>query len=67
MTDREALLALTAPEPEYSGNPSGWQQWHDRYNEAIEHAAHVRNGTIPSWGGPGPGRELLTGDGRKLC
>lgn len=41
MTDREAMLALAAPEPDYFDTPGQWQVWHDRYVAALRHARTV--------------------------
>lgn len=45
MTDREALAALAASEPEpfrqtrpTAADNARWQVWHDRYIEAMAHA-----------------------------
>lgn len=45
MTDREAMFALAASEPEpfhqvrpNAADNARWQAWHERYIEAIAHA-----------------------------
>ena len=38
MTDREAMLALAEPEPDYFDDRDSWQPWHDRWVAALEHA-----------------------------
>lgn len=45
MTDREAMQALAAPEPEpftqtypTPADNARWQVWHDAYNAALRHA-----------------------------
>lgn len=49
MTDREALLALAAPQPEpfrqvrpTAADNARWQAWHDRYNAALLCARGLR-------------------------
>jgi hypothetical protein len=38
MTDREAMLILARPEPDYADDPAGWQVWNDDRRAALEHA-----------------------------
>lgn len=42
MTEREALLALAEPEPDYFDDPAGWQEWRDRTTEALQLAETIR-------------------------
>ena len=38
MTDREAMLALADPEPDYWDEREAWQAWHDLRMAALLHA-----------------------------
>lgn len=35
MTEREALIQLATPEPDYADHPVEWQEWRDRVTEAL--------------------------------
>lgn len=43
MTDREALLALAAPEPDWvDDGPKVWQAWKADHDAALAHVAEVQ-------------------------
>jgi predicted RNA-binding Zn-ribbon protein involved in translation (DUF1610 family) len=47
MTDREAMLILAKPEPDYCDDPQTWQIWNDRRIAALVHAREALSWLCP--------------------